>query len=286
MERAARYLVEGARAVAGGKLLQGRRPFEGHAALDLIRERRTLAPCLAMLSERAVYRVPERAVKALLRWACGLDVEVRDDIPSAAHLLALQAAGRRSVSLLPEGVRPPSGESGFDFAVHDLCHLEKFAASPHYLEQVGFFSSLERAFSDPRWPEREAELDAPWQKDRDRVAADINGSSVYLFAVLKMKLKMAARRLHARRAGVVPPERGPLARAEIEAFEALEATLYDCFGWHGKLRAAARGTSARRDDPAAARRLAEEFSWRGRAALASRGGDGSAGVPDLARVVG
>lgn len=214
-----------------------------------------------------MYRVPERAVRALLRWAAGLDVEVRHDIPSAAHLLALQARGRRSVSLLPDGTLPPDGSSGFEFAVHDLCHLEKFAASPHYVEQVGFFWSLERTFAASAWRAREVELDATWQDDRNRVAADINGSSVYLFAVLKMKLKMAARRLHARRKGVAPPDRGPLEPAELATFETLETTLYDCFAWDDPLRAAAQSTSARRDNPAAAQRLAQAFELRGRAVL-------------------
>jgi hypothetical protein len=271
-ERAASYLLEHARAIARGKLFQGSRSLPPNALLDNVARHRSRFPCLALLAERHVYRVPERAVNALFAWARGVDVEVSTLVPDAAHVLALQAQGRRSVTLLAADASPAPHASGFDFAIHDLCHLEKFAAGQHYAEQVGFFASLERAWADADWQTREAELDALWHEDRARVSADINGSAVYLLAVLKMKLKMAARRAHARRSGSEPPERGPLSAAELVCFRKLETALYDALDWNGSLRLAAHATSARRDSPLCALEVSRELARRGEAVLAAQPG--------------
>jgi len=57
---------------------------------------------------------------------------------------------------------------------------------------------------------------APHQlvEGRKRLAADVNGSAVYLFALLKMKLKMAARRRHARVSGAPARVSGALDAGE------------------------------------------------------------------------
>jgi hypothetical protein len=85
-----------------------------------------------------------------------------------------------------------------------------------------------------------------------------------------MKLKMAARRLSARSAGVPARESGPLDAAEQSLFDELEAMLYEALELGGGLERAARATSARRDDLDAAARIAEEFRRRGRAALGAK----------------
>ena len=79
-------------------------------------------------------------------------------------------------------------------------------------------------------------LDETFVADRQRLAADVNGSAVYLFALLKMKLKMAARRRYARTAGIAARTAGPLDAAERAVFDELESALYDCFELDGELR--------------------------------------------------
>jgi hypothetical protein len=171
------------------------------------------------------------------------------------------------VSLLPDGVSPEPHASGLDFLIHDLCHLDKFVDPEHHEGQVGFFATLYVLFADARFRALEAELDETFVDDRNRLAADVNGSAVYLFALLKMKLKMAARRRYARLAGVPARVSGPLEPGEQAAFEELEEVLYELFGFDTELRSAASATSARRDERDAASRLLAEFGRRGRAVL-------------------
>ncbi len=271
-ERAATYLVERAQRVSGAKLCQGAwdGAFAGEAARvgSLVGESHR---SLEFLTRHRVRRVPRRALSGLFVWARGFAVELRDDVPRPDEVLALQAKGRRCVSLLPEGVSTQPHASGLDFLIHDLCHLDKFVDPEHHEEQVGFFATLERLFSEPRFRELEAKLDQAFVEDRERLAADVNGSAVYLFALLKMKLKMAARRRHARTAGIVARTTGPLDDAERAVFDELEDVLYDCLELETELRPAARATSARRDDMDAAARMASEFRRRGRAVLAELG---------------
>ena len=99
------------------------------------------------------------------------------------------------------------------------------------------------------------------------LTADVNGSAAYLFALLKMKLKMAARRKLARSAGVAAPLGGALSPREQALFEELEAILYESLGLSSALARAARATTARRDVPRAAALVREEFRARGRAVL-------------------
>src|SRR5262245_11256085 len=175
----------------------GPRSNQGHRATPLPRP---ATPALAYLAEHRLCKVPERAVVALFAWAGGNEVELRTDVPPPSHLLALQARGTRCVSLLPES-ETHSATAGFEFVIHDLCHLGKLLDPLHHAEQVGYFASLERLWRAPAWQSVEAGLDRAWLEDRDRLGADMNGSSVYLFVVLKMKLKMAARRALARAQG-------------------------------------------------------------------------------------
>jgi hypothetical protein len=267
-ELAAGYLGEQARRVSGVKLRQG--AWDGSFAEEAARVRALLGDdceALKFLTRERVRCVPRRALRGLFTWASGFSVELRRDVPTASEVLALQAVGRRCVSLLPEGVSPAPHESGLDFLIHDLCHLEKFADPAHHEEQVGFFATLRALGDEAGYLELEALLDATFVEDRERLAADVNGSAVYLFALFKMKLKMAARRRTARLAGVPARVSGPLDVAEQRVFDELAAILYEALGFDGSLRRAAAETSARRDAAEAAAVVAREFARRGRAAL-------------------
>jgi hypothetical protein len=140
------------------------------------------------------------------------------------------------------------------------------------LEQVGFFAALQTAFDDPAWRELESELDEDFARDRDHVASDMNGSCVFLFAVLKMKLKMGARRLFARRQGAPPRTSGALSAGEFEAFRDLFDRALAAFQFDGLLRTAALQTSARRDAPEMAALLTDYFRNAGQLIL-SRGAE-------------
>jgi hypothetical protein len=268
-ERAAAFLIAEAKRLASVKADQGKRSSASLAALGspTLAE---LGPALRTLIERRVYRVPDPVVRALIAWTRGFPVELLTHVPAPGVVLALQARGRRCVSLLPAGTTTAPFPDGFEFALHDLCHLEKFCDDTHHLGQVGFFASLAELEHCDAWRHAESTLDATFVADRERVGADMNGSSVYLFAVLKMRLKMAARRSLARREGVPPRESGPLSPGESRAFDELSAEFYRCLGLEGALARAAFTVSARRDDITAATLLDEEFVARGRSALRSR----------------
>jgi hypothetical protein len=108
----------------------------------------------------------------------------------------------------------------------------------------------------------------------------VNGSAVYLFALLKMKLKMAARRRHARLAGVPVRVSGALDAGEQAVFDELESRLYEVFGFDAELEGAARATSSRRDAVEAALLVVAEFRRRGRELYA--GGRALAASPSRA----
>lgn len=227
--------------------------------------RRPEIPCRApgkaigRFARERFYRVPALAAEALVAWADGIPVELLDHVPDASHVRALQARGTRCVSLLPESASAGQNANRFEFLLHDLCHLGKFVCSPHYLEQVGFFSTLHAALSHPAWTAVAPRLDARFGQEIDHVSADMNGSAVYLFAVLKMKIKMAARRRLAWERGVTPPTGGALSCDERDAFEGLLDRMFDAFSFDESLRSAAFATSARRDAPEMATRLTEHF---------------------------
>ena len=113
-------------------------------------------------------------------------------------MLALQARGRRCVCLLDDAAARAHGDprhpDGLAFALHDLCHLEKFVAPEHHAGQVGFFRLVERALETPAMAALDRALDDPWRADCDYIIADTNGSAVFLLAALKMRLGLAARR--------------------------------------------------------------------------------------------
>jgi hypothetical protein len=258
-EHVAEYLLERVREQAPHTWRQAARSREPSAAAG------QLGPHARVFRDVRVLGISELAVRGLSLIGEGFPVELSQAPFSAEAVLALQARGARCVSLLPAGAAtPPPHADGLAFVLHDLCHLAKFADPSHYVEQVGFFDAVERAFASEPWCAVERELDADWRAARSAVVSDMNGSCVFLFVQLKMKLKMAARRNLGVRRGVPARVSGVLDTDELAEFERLLEPLLDAFDFPSPVRAAALATSARRDSVEAATALATHFAERGR----------------------
>jgi hypothetical protein len=254
-ETTAAFLLERVRAARGPMWDEGRARVAPPASPS--------GPALRTFAERRVRSVPEPVVHGLFAWDRGeRPVDLLSAIPSARGLLSLQARGRRCVCLIDDAAARAHGDprhpDGLTFALHDLCHLEKFVAPEHHAGQVGFFRIVERALAAPATAALEQDLDDTWRAERDYVIADMNGSAVFLFAALKMKLTMAVRRrlqrdrgLAARSGRLEPDERAAIAPA-LDAF-------LGAMNLPDDVRDAARAVSPRRDDPTAARRLLDHF---------------------------
>ena len=217
-------------------------------------------PDVRIFADKRVRSVSEPASRALVEAAHGRrPVHVLDRKIAPRDLLALQARGERCVSML----RDEEHDDPLEFALHDLCHLEKFVDEETYAGQVGFFAMLHRADLEMRFDH----LDLAWKKDFEHVSADMNGSPVFLFAALKMKLKMAARREVARLRGT--PERlgGGLDEDEARAFDALQTALFDALELPERGRRAGQAVSARRDSPDDALWIHAYFTQMGERAL-------------------
>jgi hypothetical protein len=258
-ERACQYLIDKVKLSSGRLFDQGRR--------DPPLACRASSPALRFVAERRLYRIPVSVARALVAWGDGFPVEMLEEIPPSGHVLTLQARGRRCVSLLPDGVPTFPHVDALAFALHDLCHLDKFLDPEHHLGQVGFFDAVERATRRHEWPSFVGDLDDMFRADFDHVVADMNGSAVFLFAALKMKLKMAARRAFARDRGIEAPTGGSLLEDESRDYERRLGELLRLLDFDASMSAAARQTSARRDDPSAALALLRHFEERGRQAL-------------------
>ncbi|MEO8797240.1 MAG: hypothetical protein ABI551_05085, partial [Polyangiaceae bacterium] len=170
-----------------------------------------------------------------------------------------QAMGERCVSLLPDDAHPDP----LEFALHDLCHLEKFVDPETYEGQVGFFGAVHRGELDVRF----AQLDQAFHKDLEHVIADMNGSPVFLFAALKMKLKMAARRETARVRGTPEKVGGALDDDELALFVRLQNEMFDALALPAEGRVAGVAVSTKRDAPTLALWLQNYFTALGRRAL-------------------
>ena len=145
------------------------------------------------LAQRHVFRVEEQVATGLNAWAHGRRrLHARFAIPDPLELLAYQARGERIVSLLPEGVPTGLEKSNFEFALHDLCHAEKFFDPEHFAGQVGLFARIHAALMTDAWAEMTRDFVDPWQAEFNHVAADMNGSPLFLFAALRRKVQNAA----------------------------------------------------------------------------------------------
>jgi hypothetical protein len=229
-----------------------------------------LGPALRAFAQRRVRGVSERVVRGLFAWNRGeRPADLLNEIPSATEILARQARGRRCVSLLPDAVAAAHGDprhpDGLSFVLHDLEHLEKFVEPSHHVGQIGFFRAVKAAFADPRFTALETGFDATWAADRDYVIADMNGSAVFLFSVLKMKVNMAVRRQLARATGRRAPTEGPLDSHERAAVRPAHEILVSAMQLPAPASAAALTVSARRDHPDAAKKLLAGFEEMGRA---------------------
>ncbi len=265
-ELAAIYIAERVHRAVGARWLQADRPDPPAIPGD--------RPCLRLFAERELCRVPAAVPRALLGWAAGeREVELLFEVPTPRRLLGLQARGRRCVSLLADGAPTAPHEDGLAFVVHDLCHLEKFVDPAHHVEQIGFFALLDRALASPEWAALEAPLDALWASDRDHVLADMNGSAVFLFLVLKNKLKLAIRRRLARERGLPAPSGGPLDPAEEAACAEGYAALLARMSLEGPAFDAGIELSSREDAESFARPLLARFRAEGEAVLRYRRGE-------------
>ncbi len=268
-ERACAYVIERVKRAAGARWAQGSRA----PAFDA----RGGGRAVQLVAEQRLWRVSRAVAAGLVAWANGeRDVVLLDRVPAPNEVLAFQAVGRRCVSLLPEG----TDRDGLEFALHDLCHLEKFSEPEFFAEQVGFFARLRAAMNGQAWRDFDARYDEAWRRDVEHVAADMNGSAIFLFAALKMKLKMAVRRDLARRHGRPPPTGGPLADDEERAFADALETLLGALEIDGEARVAASAVSTKRDAPDSARLLARWFSAWGMLALHEGSNSGARALSD------
>jgi hypothetical protein len=258
-ERAAAFVIAKVRAASGRLFHQGPRvpPLATGSSSEAVR----------FIAEQRIHRLPTTVARALLAWSDGFPVELLTHVPPAAAVLALQAEGRRCVSLLPDGAETRPHDDALAFIVHDLCHLDKFIDAEHHRGQVGFFVCLHRAVVCGRWAEFESKFDPAFTCDWQHVAADMNGSAVFLFAALKMKLKMAVRRRVAAAEGRRPDQGGQLTPSEARAYGHFQENLLDLLRLRGVIAEAARRSSARRDDPVAACTLLRHFEEMGDEAL-------------------
>jgi hypothetical protein len=221
-------------------------------------------PALTTLVRRRIRGVSLAVVRALVGWHRGRrPVDVLGEIPRAHEVLARQARGRRCVSLIDDACAAAHGDprhpDGLSFLLHDLEHLEKFVDPAHHRGQVGFFRAVARALDDPSFRALEADFDATWAADRDYVISDMNGSAIFLFSVLKMKVNMATRRHLARQGGYPPPTSGPLTPHERTFVAPALSVLVHAMGLPPTAAAAAMLVSTRRDHVDAAGALLRGF---------------------------
>lgn len=252
-EEVARFVFTEAERAFGARALVGRRPDvwpEGLDATGLEASRR-----LATLGVRGLSEGARRAAVGLAVGTHLADVARRTF--AAREVIALQAGGRRCVSMLSpgEGLGPYS--TPLAFVAHDLDHLALFFDPRQHRGQVGFFRRLDLAIEGGLGGLL-AVHDARFELDVLAVGADTNGSPVFALASLLMKLKMAVRRARGRETGDVVT-RGPLDPAEERAFTPALEAFCAALGLPPKLQEAARTVGTRRAAPEAGRALLSFF---------------------------
>jgi hypothetical protein len=259
-ERAAAFLLERVQRARGRLWDEGRRA----RPLAPAGWPPPAGPALATFAQRRVRGVSEPVVRGLLAWERGLrPVDLLEEIPTAHEVLSRQARGRRCVSLLDDARAAAHGDprhqDGLSFVLHDLEHLEKFVDPAHHRGQVGFFRAVERAFADPAFCALEGRFDATWRADRNYVISDMNGSAIFLFSVLKMKVNMAVRRRLALETGRPASHAGALTPEERAALHPALEILIQALSLPPSATQAALLVSARRDHPEAATDLLQAF---------------------------
>lgn len=218
----------------------------------------TPGSALAELAGRRVRGLSEAGRDAVIGLARGTHhAVVAERAFPPREVLALQAEGWRCVSLLSSGESLGPYPSAFAFCIHDIERLAKFFDPEHYRAQVGFFHLLHQGLASGLGG-LHTRHDARFAEDVDAVGADTNGSPVFAFASLVMKLKMATRRALGRATGVVRTH-GPLTADEEAAFAPEFDALADALRLPAELRPGALAVGARREAPAAARALLAHF---------------------------
>ena len=187
-------------------------------------------------------------------------------ILSARALLRRQAQGRRCVALLDDEAARAHGDprhpDGLSFALHDLCHLEKFVAPEHHHGQIGFFRAVDARAGQRRGRGAGGDL----RRDLERRARLRHRRHERLGGLPVLGAEdaaghggarrrcAAARRTHAprrRRAVSTPHERAAL----LPVLEIWFAGM----GLPAALRSEALAVSARRDQPGARAAAARPF---------------------------
>lgn len=246
--QAAEFLLVRARQMHRHRCLQARRRPALRYAGD--------GDALRTFAERHVAGVREVEATALVTWSLRPEMAIVVAGEMTTHeIVELQARGQRCVSLNESA----TAKDGLAYALHDLRHLGKFFQPELHDEQRGFFSRVACALRSDAWRELDALLDERWTKDRDAVLADMNGSAVFLFSALKMRLRMAARRRYWSLRGEPGPTEGLLAPAEEGEFTPLLERCLDGLGLAGDVREAARAISCRRDAALHAARFVTAF---------------------------
>jgi len=237
------YVLRGARQTAPRRWKQGSRTPPDSPGMT--------EPAAQWLAERHVYRVEQHVAAGLLAWTRNeRRLVALAHVPTPQQVLALQAIGWRCVSLLADEADCGLQPSPFEFALHDLCHAEHFFDPAHHVAQVGFFAGLHQLGSAGA----ATDGDDVWQADWNRVAADMNGSVLFLFSALRRKAQLRA------------------ARQNRPAQEVL-APLWTALGLEGQTRETAERFSVHKDVPRSqveqdAALLTGHFAALGHAALA------------------
>jgi len=255
-EEVGRYLVDAIRARHPSTWSQGVRTPAIASSVS--------TPNVHLFATTRIVGLKNDVAEALVGWADGRrKAERLYNVPHWRDVLARQARGERCVSILDESVPTAPHADGLAFAVHDLCHLEKFNDPESHAAQVGFFRALDLALSRSEFDEFSARFDSTWLADLEHVAADMNGSPVFLMAALKMKLKMAVRRELAREGGYPAPVGGPLDENESVRFASALEELLKLLAFDGPLAEAIRQITTKRDSEQAGRVVHRVFQASG-----------------------
>lgn len=252
-EEVARFVLDEAERAFGGRALVGRRPDVWPEGLDA-----TGLDAARRLATVGVRGVSEGARRAAVGLAVGTHVsEVARRTFTAREVIALQARGRRCVSMLSPGEALGPYSTPLAFVAHDLDHLALYFDPLQHRGQLGFFRRLDLALEGGLGGLLAAH-DARFEDDVLAVGADTNGSPVFALASLLMKLKMAVRRARGRETGEVVTK-GPLDPAEERAFTPALEAFCAALGLPPSLMGAARTVGTRRAAPEAGRALLSFF---------------------------
>src|SRR5258708_1611437 len=170
-ERACAFVIAKVKATSGHRYHQG--------------QRKPALPCASpsslvrLVAEHRFRRISTAVARALVAWADGFPVELLTSVPTARHVLELQARGARCVSLLADGAPTHPHADALAFALHDLSHLDKFIDPLHHLGQVGFFACLSVLTSRPDSIRFESSFDEALRRDLHHVTSDMNSSPAF-----------------------------------------------------------------------------------------------------------